>query len=128
MAKQRILCIQPHSDDMLFSAAHILFDENYDKEVLTIENNAKRVREDENLYGFLEIPYQHLEVEFEDNSFYSFHKTYKTLNIENAIEHLNNYFGAKIVEDIKREITVFLKKYMKRMGNDCKIVVPWRLS
>lgn len=122
---KKLLIIQPHSDDALFSAAHLLFSENYDKEVLTIENNQKRVAEDTKLYNFLEIPYHHLEVPFEDNSFYSFHKKYKDVNSENAEEHLINYFGADTVEAIRNEIIAFLQKYMKRIKDDCKIVIPW---
>ena len=55
MAKKKIklLCVQPHSDDVLFSASHFLFDDKYEVEILTIENNTKRVAEDEKLYEFL---------------------------------------------------------------------------
>ena len=124
MAKKKLLCIQPHSDDILFSASHFLFDERYEVEVLTIENNAKRVSEDEKLYGFLEIPYHHLSVEFDDQSFYGFHKKYDTCNSENSIEWLNEFFGEDKVKDIRDEIVKFIKMFKKK-HNDVQIVVPW---
>ena len=124
MAKKKLLCIQPHSDDVLFSASHFLFDERYEVEVLTIENNAKRVAEDEKLYGFLEIPYHHLSVEFDDQSFYGFHKKYDTCNSENSIEWLNEFFGEDKVKDIRDEIVKFIKTFKKK-HNDVQIVVPW---
>ena len=47
---------------------------NYKTEILTIENNKKRVEEDRRLYEFIGIPYNHLGLEFDDQSFYGYHK------------------------------------------------------
>ena len=126
MAKKRkkILCIQPHSDDVLFSAAHILFDDSCEVEVLTIENNLKRVVEDEKLYDFIGIPYHHLSVEFNDESFYGFHKKYKSVNLENSIEWLTEFFGEEKLEEIRKEIVAFIRNFKKK-HKDIQVVVPW---
>ena len=124
MKKQKLLCIQPHSDDVLFSASHFLFDERYDVEVLTIENNPKRVAEDEKLYGFLSIPYHHLKLEFDDQSFYSFHKKYAEVTSQNAVEHLTEFFGEETLGKIFEEIVAFVQKFKKK-NPDVQIVLPW---
>ena len=126
MAKKKIklLCVQPHSDDVLFSASHFLFDDKYEAEVLTIENNTKRVAEDEKLYEFLGIPYHHLKVEFDDQSFYGFHKKYNEVTSQNAVEWLQEFFGEETVGKIREEIISFIKKFCSKHP-DVQIVVPW---
>lgn len=122
--KKKVLLIQPHSDDVLFSASNFLFNDKYEVEVLTIENNEKRVKEDTNLYDFLNIPYHHLDVEFADESFYSFHKKYKEVTSENAKIHLIDFFGEETVKAISDEVIKFIKKFKKK-HSDVQIVVPW---
>ena len=122
--KTKVLLIQPHSDDALFSASHFLFLPQYETEVLTIENNAKRVAEDEKLYEFLNIPYHHLKVEFDDQSFYGFHKKYNEVTSENSVEWLNEFFGEKLVGKIKAEIVKFIQEFCKKYPKT-QIVVPW---
>lgn len=125
MKKQKLLCIQPHSDDVLFSASHFLFDtDRYDTEVLTVENNPKRVAEDEKLYAFLQIPYHHLELEFDDQSFYGFHKKYAEVTSENAVEHLTEFFGEETLNKIYDEVVAFVKRFVKKYP-EAVIVVPW---
>lgn len=122
--KKKVLLIQPHSDDALFSAFHFMFDEKYDVSVLTIENNSKRVKEDEKLYEFLNIPYHHLNLEFNDESFYSFHKKYKEVNSDNAVEHLIEFFGNELVDSIRKEVVKFINDF-KTKHKDVQIIVPW---
>lgn len=124
MKKQKLLCIQPHSDDVLFSASHFLFDDRYDAEVLTIENNGKRVAEDEKLYGFLGIPYHHLQLEFDDQSFYSFHEKYSEVTSQNSVEHLTEFFGEEMLGKIFDEVVTFVKQFVKK-NPGAVVVVPW---
>lgn len=125
MKKKKILCVQPHSDDILFSASHFLFDsDRFDVSVLTIEPNPKRIAEDEKLYGFLGIPYQHLDVEFDDQSFYGFHKKYHEVTSENAVEWLTEYFGEEKIDEIRHAILDFFRKF-RRKNPDTQILVPW---
>lgn len=122
--KTKMLLIQPHSDDILFSASHLLFNDEIDKEVLTIENNVKRVKEDEKLYDFLNIKYSHLNVEFDDQSFYGFHKRYDNVESENSFEYLSEFFGNEKLLEIKKEIVDFIEKYISENKN-VVIVLPW---
>lgn len=121
--KKKFLIIQPHSDDALFSVANLIFSDN-EVSVLTVENNEKRVKEDVKLYEFLGIPYHHLEVEFNDESFYSFHKKYKEVTSENSKAHLIDFFGEKTVNAIRDEIVKFVIAFKKK-HKDVQIVVPW---
>lgn len=121
---KKLLIIQPHSDDALFSASHFIFEGKYDVSILTVENNEKRVKEDTKLYEFLGIPYKHLEVQFEDNSFYGFHKQYKDVTSENSVEYLKEYFGEETLEEIKSEVVSYVKKYFKK-NPDAQIALPW---
>src|SRR5574344_1468473 len=111
MAKKKIklLCVQPHSDDVLFSASHFLFDDKYEVEILTIENNTKRVAEDKKLYEFLGIPYHHLKVEFDDQSFYGFHKKYDEVTSQNAVEWLEEFLVRKLLERFVKRLLVSLR-------------------
>jgi hypothetical protein len=43
--EHHVLCIQPHSDDVLFSCSHVLFDPTYEVQVLTVENDLKRAEQ-----------------------------------------------------------------------------------
>ena len=91
---QKRLIISPHSDDALFSASHLLFDkEHYEVSVLTVENDPIRIKEDENLFEILEIPFYHLDLEFIDNSYQAYWKTNKEVTKDKAIQFLDSYFG-----------------------------------
>lgn len=126
MCKNRkLLLIQPHSDDLLFSCSHLLFSEEYEKEILTIENNPKRIAEDKRLYGFLGIPFHHLEVDFDDQSYYGYHKKYKEVNVSGMEEYLTEYFGKEKLEEIR---TAFKEFINKRSNEDFIIVAPWGIG
>ena len=63
------LIIQPHSDDALFSAAHMMLggDNGFEVAVLTVENDPKRIKEDKELAELLKIPFfYHLDFEISD--------------------------------------------------------------
>ena len=123
----KFLIIQPHSDDALFSVSHLIFS---DKEIsiLTIENNAKRVFEDEKLYNFLEKEYHHLSVDFDDQCYYSFHKQYESLNSENGNEFLREYFGKDKLTEIKNAIAKFVADFIKKSKNRVVIYIPWGIG
>lgn len=124
--------IQPHSDDLLFSCAHLLLSdeyEDYDKQVLTVENNLKRVKEDEALYSMLNIPYTHLTVDFDDQSYYGYHKKYREVTIEDSYCYLSEFFSSDILADIKQQLKDFIVKYLKKNNKDEVIVVaPWGIG
>jgi len=124
---EKLLLIQPHSDDILFSCAHALLGEGYEVQVLTVENNAKRIQEDKNLYEFLNIPFHHLTVEFDDQSYYGYFKQFKTVNHENALNYLTEYWGEDKLTEISQALYAFIRKFQK-INPDYKIVAPFGQS
>lgn len=123
---KKLLLVQPHSDDILFSCSHLLFDDSYEKEVLTIENNSKRIAEDERLYQFLGIPFHHLEVEFDDQSYYGYHKQYKEVTVEQSYTYLREFFDSYTLNEIEDAVEKFLSKFFKHnRAEDVTVVAPW---
>lgn len=123
---KKLLLVQPHSDDILFSCSHLLFDDSYEKEVLTIENNSKRIAEDERLYQFLGIPFHHLDVEFDDQSYYGYHKKYKEVTVEQSYDYLREFFDSYTLNEIEDAVEKFLSKFFKRNKvEDVTVVAPW---
>ena len=123
---KKLLLVQPHSDDILFSCSHLLFDDSYEKEVLTIENNSKRIAEDERLYQFLGIPFHHLEVEFDDQSYYGYPKQYKEVTVEQSYTYLREFFDSYTLNEIEDAVEKFLSKFFKRNKvEDVTVVAPW---
>lgn len=121
---EKVLLIQPHSDDVLFSCSHFLFQPDYDVHVLTVENDPKRIAEDEKLYEFLNIPYHHLDLDFKDESYYGFNKEYKEVTLEAAYNYLNSYFGRETINEIEEMLVKWVKNFLKH-NKGYKIIVPW---
>ncbi len=125
----KLLLIQPHSDDLLFSCSNLLFDNNFEKQVLTIENNPKRIKEDEQLYSFLDIKFNHLNTPFDDQSYYGYHKSYKEVTIKDSYNFLIRFFGKQIITDIENEFKEYLKNFFKEnKKEEIVIVAPWGIG
>lgn len=123
--KTKLLIIQPHSDDALFSCSHFLFNpEKYEVEVLTVENNPKRIAEDKKLYEFLGIPNHFLQTDFDDQSYYGYFKENKEVTVDAACAFLKKFFGSETLTDIEYKLESFLEKFFKT-HKDYKIVAPW---
>lgn len=120
---KKFLIIQPHSDDALFCCSNILFSEDTTTKILTVENDAKRIKEDENLYSFLNIPFEHLNVEFKDESYYGFKKEYKEVNRKNSEEYLKKFFSVKKLIEIKKSIIKYVNDFMK-INKRYEILIP----
>lgn len=121
--KQKLLCIQPHSDDVLFSASHVLFSDAYEVQVLCVESDPKRVPEDRKLYEFLNIPYHNLGIEFVDNSYYEFFKRYKTCRLEDALAYLDEYFGEELLTAIREKLIGWIVRFLKK-NPDYGVLAP----
>lgn len=61
MTKQRLTLIQPHSGELILSAANLLLSEEYDVKVVMLENSER----DRKLFDFIQVPYKVVDVEFE---------------------------------------------------------------
>lgn len=124
---KKYLIVSPHSDDALLSCAHILFSPDYDVHVLTVENDPRRISEDEKLYDFLNIPFHHLTVDFHDESYYGFNKTYKEVTPETANEYLQQYFGGNVLNKIETALISWLQNFL-RDNKECQIIAPWGIG
>ena len=123
--KQKYLIIAPHSDDALFCCSHVLFFPEYEVQVLTVENDEKRVSEDAKLFEFLNIPFHHLELDFKDESYYGYNKAYpKGITLENAYKYLNEYFGRETLSEIEDTLIEWVRKFLKK-NKGYKILAPW---
>lgn len=124
MKTEKLLLIQPHSDDILFSCSHFLFLPQYEVQVLTVENDLKRIAEDEKLFEFLNIPFHHLGLDFHDESYYEFHKNYKEVTVEATYKYLNEYFGRETLKEIEETLVNWVRKFLKE-NKGYTVVVPW---
>lgn len=123
--RTKLLLVQPHSDDILFSCSYfLLHPEEYEVEVLTIENNPKRIAEDKKLFEFLEIPFHHLDTDFDDQSYYGYHKKYKEVTVDDSWIWLREFFGNDTLTDIEVQLREFLTKFFKT-HKGYMIVAPW---
>lgn len=127
MGKMKRLAIQPHSDDILFSCSHILFDPDYEVQVLTVENDKRRIEEDKKLYEFLGIDFHHLNIDFKDESYYGFHKKYKTIDEQNTYEYLNEYFGKNVLNEIEESLSSWITNFLKN-NKDFIVIAPWGIG
>jgi len=120
------LIIQPHSDDALFSVGHLVLSE-HNVSILTVENNAKRISEDEKLYQFIGKNWNHLDVDFDDQSFYEFYKHNKDLNESNGHDFMISYFGEEKMSKIKNAVNKFVEKFVSQ-NEDSIIYLPWGIG
>lgn len=126
--KIKLLLIQPHSDDILFSCSYfLLHTDEYEVEVLTIENNPTRITEDRKLFEFLNIPFHHLDADFDDQSYYGYHKKHKEVTVEESIIWLREFFGNSVLVDVKSKLRKFLYDFFKT-HKDYTIVAPWGIG
>lgn len=121
---EKLLIVSPHSDDALFCCSHTLFLPEYEVQVLTVENDSKRILEDEKLFDFINVPFHHLDVDFKDESYYGFHKKYKEVNQETAFEHLNEYFGKDKLKEIADVLVKWVSDFLER-NREYRVMAPW---
>jgi hypothetical protein len=122
--KSKVLLIQPHADDILFSASKYLFNkDNYkDVKILTVESgNQKRVKEDEELCKFFGVGYINLGIDFEDDSYYHYYKRFNTFSWGNCSAILTERYGKEFLDDIKKRLKKIVKTHKK---DGYKIIIP----
>lgn len=127
MKTEKYLIVSPHSDDALFCCAHTLLQPQYEVQVLTVENNPRRIAEDERLYDFLNIPFHHLEVDFSDESYYGYHKQFKEVVWETALNYLREYFGAQTLNSIEETLGNWLKQFLAE-HKGYRVIAPWGIG
>jgi hypothetical protein len=66
-------------------------------------------------------------VDFDDQSYYGYHKLYKEVTIDDSIAYLQEFFGEKILVEIKNQIQEFLIKFLSQNKN-CIVISPWGIG
>lgn len=111
----KVLIIQPHSDDAILSCSKFIFDEDYKTKVLTVEQNPSRVEEDKNLYSFIGIETLNLNTKTKDDYYSEFFKENgrdAVLSDENVIPFYEERLGADVIAKLKKELIDKVEKYI----------------
>lgn len=117
---KKVLLVQPHSDDILFSASSFLLGQiGFSKTVLfTVEKgDPKRVAEDHKLVDLFGIDsYINSIVDFVDESYYHYYKEmkFKKFTPEDSWACLEDYFGSEKLQQIAEDVTKKVEYYKKK--------------
>lgn len=122
---KKLLLVQPHSDDILFSTSHALFLPEFEVEVLTVETDPKRAEQDKKLFDFLNIPVHHLGVEFKDESYYVHFKEkgHATTTVENSFATVREHLGKDLELTVETELVEWVREF-QRHNPGYMIVAP----
>ena len=118
----KVLIIQPHSDDAILSCSKFLFGEDFKTKVLTVEKNDKRLAEDKKLSEFIGVRYLNLGVEVMDDYYSEFFKEYgrnAVLSDDNVVP----FYEKKLGKDKIKEIRIALKRKVSEYENKGYIIV-----
>ena len=125
MGKKKVLLVQPHSDDIMFSATYYLFNRAKYKKMtlLTVESDEKRLAEDLSMAEHFNLKQIKFPIEYQDKTYYTYYKTLdrKTYNLEDSLEACVEELGLNKLLKIKARLVKTVKKY-KEKGYE--IVVP----
>lgn len=113
MSNKITLIIQPHSDDAMLSCGSFLLANisSLKIEVLTIENNLKRVKEDELLFSFIGIPLHNLGLNLIDDCYKGFYKIIgnkSPMKHDFTMKYLNEYFTPDAIKEVKNKLISFI--------------------
>jgi hypothetical protein len=118
--KKKLLLVQPHSDDILFSASSFLFNlDKYSKVALmTVEKgDEKRVAEDHALVDLFGIDeYFNSDMDFKDLSYYHYYKElkFKKFSADKSMECLEDYFKTKFLLQLKADVRNKVLQYVNK--------------
>lgn len=113
----KVLIIQPHSDDAILSCSNFIFGQDFKTKVLTVEKNPKRISEDKALSEFIGVKYFNLGVEVIDDYYSEFFKRYgrnAELDDANVVEFYTEKYGKAKIKELRRALTLKIEKYLNR--------------
>jgi len=121
---KRLLIVSPHSDDAWLCCSSLILDPEVEVSIFQVEDDPKRVKEDEQLYNFLGVDYHHLSVPYIDNSYYAFHERYghqklDSLKAWNTLKEIQDFPW----QDFEYEITEYISKFLKR-NKGYEVIAP----
>lgn len=113
----KVLIIQPHSDDAILSCSNFIFGQDFQTKVLTVEKNDKRIAEDKSLSDYIGVKYFNLGVEVIDDYYSEFFKTYgrnTELSDSTVIPFYLKKFGKDKVKELRKALKAKVEKYIDR--------------
>jgi hypothetical protein len=120
---KHILLVQPHSDDIVFSAFLKASEPNTIRTVLTIENDPKRIKEDEKFCKEMGMNFDHLNIDYKDETYYGFFKEYKEVDDENCVDWCVRKLGPSVVTEIMDQLDNYIQKF-KEENDEYEIIAP----
>lgn len=111
----KYLIIQPHSDDALICCSHYLFNEEC--VVLTIENNPKRIQEDNKVSEIINAEYKTLSVDIIEEAYSDYFKEYgkdAVLTEDDVLVFFANRLGLEKIEKLSLELNNQLEEYRSK--------------
>lgn len=115
--KKDLLLIQPHSDDIIFSASYYLFNrKKFGKvTILTVEYDSKRLDEDKQLCEKFNVELIGLKTKVESKNFHKeYYSTRKKIDDESAWEFCLDKIGEKKMNKMIKSLDKVLDKYSDR--------------
>lgn len=109
--KNNVLLVQPHSDDIIFSASKYLHNrKKYDDVImLTIEHDEDRLKEDIELCNKFDIQLLTLETKVSSKNFHKeYYQQHSTMDDKSAWEFCLNKIGKKEMSNLTNELNELL--------------------
>ncbi|MEO6683453.1 MAG: hypothetical protein ABIN48_11590 [Ginsengibacter sp.] len=116
MKNKKVLIIQPHSDDVIFSASKYLFEKKKYKKVkiLTVEYDEKRLEEDKAFCEHYGVDLTYLKTRVCSENFHKeYYQQYSEMNEDDCLDFCIKKIGTKQVDKLSEELIKTLKKYKK---------------
>lgn len=114
---KKLLLIQPHSDDILFSASQFLFEaDKYKKvKILTVEFDPDRLLEDESVCRHFGVDLMKLKTKVDSKNFHKeYYSEHKQMDDDSAMEFCIKKIGKKKFNKLLNELDELIDKYKKR--------------
>jgi hypothetical protein len=113
---ENLLLIQPHSDDIMFSASHFLFNKKKNQKItiLTIEYNEKRLQEDLDICKIFNVDLISLKSRVDSSNYHKeYYSKHSKMDDKTALKFCTSKIGKDNLFDLWDEINSVIKKYKK---------------
>lgn len=99
----RRVVISPHAGDALLGACGTLLGPD-DVQVLTFEGDDTLRRREHEMLDFMSVPYQHIDLEMKDTSYFEYWRRHKRMSLSNVYAYLRAYYGSDVLNDVSARI------------------------
>jgi len=113
---KKVLLIQPHSDDIILSASHYLYSKDFsDKVILTVENNPKRLLEDQEICNHFGASLSRLETRADSTDFHKlYYKEHAEMDDKTAMKFCQRMMGKENLAAVVDELETVVSQYKKK--------------